>query len=133
MDALAVRLWSQQLSIDLDEINIFGGIFGGVEVGDPAAQAKGLALLKENLTPVQLEQYEKRQHFEVVGCDTRKLYRIKHGRQMNIEELDKRHRRVCGWCFLPQGALVVGDVLLAQKIALETNETAALKIANRFG
>jgi hypothetical protein len=30
------------------------------------------------------------------------------------------------------GALVAGDVMLAQKIALETNERAALAIANRF-
>jgi hypothetical protein len=37
-----------------------------------------------------------------------------------------------GWCFVPRGQLVPGDVMLAQKIALETNETAALAVANRF-
>jgi hypothetical protein len=35
-----------------------------------------------------------------------------------------------GWCFVPKGSLVAGD--LAQKIALETNERAALAVANRF-
>lgn len=137
LSATALRMCAEQarhMDRMIEEVMYRGMDYGRVvEVGDPAAQDKGLALLKENLTPVQLEQYEKRQHFEVVGCDTRKLYRIRHGRQMNIEELDKRHRRVCGWCFLPSGGLVVGDTMLAQKIALETNETAALKIANRFG
>jgi hypothetical protein len=37
-----------------------------------------------------------------------------------------------GWCFVPEGGLVAGDVMLAQKIALETNERAALAVANRF-
>jgi hypothetical protein len=34
-------------------------------------------------------------------------------------------------CFGPQGDLAVGDVVLAQKIALETMELEALAIANR--
>jgi hypothetical protein len=37
-----------------------------------------------------------------------------------------------GWCFVPSGHLVAGDVMLAQKIALETNERAALVVANKF-
>ena len=35
------------------------------------------------------------------------------------------------WCFGPQGNLAVGDVMLAQKIALETIEVEALAKANR--
>jgi hypothetical protein len=35
------------------------------------------------------------------------------------------------WCFEPQGGLAPGDVLLAQKIALETMEREALAVANR--
>ncbi len=37
-----------------------------------------------------------------------------------------------GWCFAPKGYLVAGDVMLAQKIALETDERGALAVANRF-
>ena len=38
------------------------------------------------------------------------------------------------WCFGPQGNLAVGDVMLAQKIALETIEVEELAKANRtFG
>jgi hypothetical protein len=48
---------------------------------------------------------------------------------MNIEELtaDDVIRR---WCFAPEGASATGDVMLAQKIALETFELDALAIAN---
>jgi hypothetical protein len=35
------------------------------------------------------------------------------------------------WWFGPQGNLAVGDVMLAQKIALETIEVEALAKANR--
>ena len=34
------------------------------------------------------------------------------------------------WCFVPEGTLVTGDILLAQKIALETMESQVLKLAN---
>ena len=76
--------------------------------------------------------YKQDKFFEVRGCDSGRRYRIRHGTQMNIDQLDKRGRRVCGWCFLPEGALVAGDVMLAQKIALETDEKAALNVANRI-
>jgi hypothetical protein len=38
---------------------------------------------------------------------------------------------VAHWCFAPQGDLPMGDVLLGQKIALETMERDALKRARR--
>lgn len=104
----------------------------GGDIGTEEAQARGLALLRENLTPKQRKQYDEHQWFEVVGSDSGKRYRIYHGRQMNIHELDKKGQHAGGVCFLPQGNLVAGDCMLAQKIALETNEKKALKIANRF-
>lgn len=97
-----------------------------------AAQARGLKLLKENLTPKQLKQYETHNYFHVKGGESGKTYRILHGRQINIRELDKKHRIVCKWCFLPGGALVEGDVMLAQKFGLELQESEVLKVANRF-
>lgn len=100
--------------------------------GDPEVEARGLRLLKENLTPVQLTSYEKHTFFEVVGGHSGKTYRIRHGRQMNIDELSTKGDKVMGWCFLPSGGLCAGDVMLGQKIALEGDERAALKIANKF-
>jgi hypothetical protein len=99
--------------------------------GHGEAEQKARALLRRWLSPSQLEQYEKMGHFEVVGSDSGKRYRIRRYAQMNIEELDERGAEVAVWCFLPEGNLPVGDTLLAQKIALETNERAALAIANR--
>jgi hypothetical protein len=94
--------------------------------------ARGLTLLKNWLSPVQLRSYEKHGYFEVVGNDSGVIYRIHHGKQANIEQLDCIGKSVCAWCFVPAGDLVPGDVMLAQKIALETNERAALAVAVRY-
>jgi hypothetical protein len=122
--------WAQQRH-DYARTAFFGYDVSG-ETGTKRAQERGLQLLKENLAPPQRQQYEKYGYFDVVGGRTGKRYRIRHGRQMNIEQLDKNGRRVCGWCFYPQGSLVAGDIMLAQKVALELFETDALRIANRF-
>jgi hypothetical protein len=37
--------------------------------------------------------------------------------------------RRLGLCFLPIGDLPIGDVMLAQKTALETSESSALAVA----
>jgi hypothetical protein len=95
------------------------------------AEEKALKLLRSWLSPEQAQQYDSRKHFEVIGSDTGARYRIRHGRMMNIEELDFAGNKVCAWCFLPEGGLVAGDCMLAQKIALETFERKALVIANR--
>lgn len=114
----------------LGQQNVFYGRTDNA--AEKAAEAKGLILLKENLTPAQLASYERDQSFEVVGCHTGKTYRIKRGRQQNIFVLDKKGREVSGICFLPQGGLCVSDGMLCQKIALETDETETLKIAIPF-
>jgi hypothetical protein len=49
---------------------------------------------------------------------------------MNIHELDTDGDTVAQWCFAPEGKLATGDVLLAQKIALETMEQQVLALAN---
>ena len=50
---------------------------------------------------------------------------------MNVEHLDQTGRRIRLLCFMPEGHLAVGDVMLAQKIALELFENDALKIAHK--
>src|SRR3979411_387750 len=95
-------------------------------------EARGLELLKEGLSPEQFAQYDAKSHFEVTGCHSGKRYRISHGTSMNIHELDGAGRPHVGWCFAPKGHLVAGDVMLAQKIALETDERRALAVGNNF-
>jgi hypothetical protein len=95
-------------------------------------EARGLKLLREWLSPDQLAQFNAEKYFDVIGCDTGKRYRIHYGSSMNVEELDDLGRvRIC-YCFVTDIALVPGDIVLAQKIALETDERAALAMANKF-
>jgi hypothetical protein len=90
-------------------------------------------LLRQWLSPDQAEQYDIYRRFDVVGSDTGTRYRIRHGQMMNIDQLNSAGERVCRWCFVPEGNLAPGDVMLAQKIALETFELEALAIANCDG
>jgi hypothetical protein len=95
-------------------------------------EARGITLLREWLSPEQKAQFDASISFEVVGNHTGRRYRISLGRGTNVQELDDTGRPIMGWCFVPSGDLVPGDVVLAQKVALETNEWAALAVANRF-
>jgi hypothetical protein len=95
-------------------------------------EARGTKLLREWLSPDQRVQFDASKTFEVVGANSGKRYRISYGTGNNVHELDEAGRCVMGWCFVPSGYLVAGDVMLAQKIALETDEKVALKLANRF-
>jgi hypothetical protein len=94
------------------------------------AEERGFALLQAWLGPEQAEQWASQRAFEVVGCDTGTRYRITCGTAMNVHQLDQTGRRVARWCFVPKGDLVTGDILLAQKIALETMESQVFKLAN---
>jgi hypothetical protein len=53
------------------------------------------------------------------------------GKMMNVHEVDRAGNIVARLCFAPKGDLPMGDILLAQKIALETMERDALKMARR--
>jgi hypothetical protein len=95
-------------------------------------EARGITLLREWLSPMQRAQLDASKSFDVVGCDSGRRYRILYGKVTNVHEIDDAGRPVIGWCFVPSEHLVAGDVMLAQKIALETNERATLAVANRF-
>jgi hypothetical protein len=95
------------------------------------AELKGHRLLEEWLSPQQRAQYQSSGSFEVTGSDSGTRYRIWRARQMNIEELDSDGKPAAIWCFLPEGRLPCGDVMLAQKLALENDEQAALAVAKQ--
>ena len=99
--------------------------------GENNREARGLRLLRDWLSPCQREQFNAQGHFDVIGCDSGKKYRIHCGTAMNVHEIDEAGRVRLGLCFAPKGSLVTGDVMLAQKIALETFERRALAVANR--
>jgi hypothetical protein len=93
---------------------------------------RGITLLREWLSPEQKTQFDTFKSFDVIGCNSGKSYRIQYGTSANVVELDDAGRPTMGWCFVPAGNLVPGDVMLAQKIALETDERCALAVARQF-
>ncbi len=102
-------------------------------VGDSnSPEARGRRLLRDWLSVEQLEQFNSLCFFDVVGSDTARRYRIHYATAANIEQLDETGKPQLKLCFVPEGSLVAGDVMLAQKIALETDELAALAVAHRF-
>src|SRR4029079_7544435 len=94
------------------------------------ARRRGFELLKRNLSPRQLDQFNRERLFEVYGGVTGRHYRIRRGWSMNIDEIGTGGSVVKTWCFYPKGRLCVGDVLLAQKVALEAFELEALDVDN---
>jgi hypothetical protein len=96
-----------------------------------AKERRGLQLMQEWLSPAQRRQFETFGYFDVVGCTSGRLYRIYHTPMPpNVYEISRVGRRKHAVCFAPVGPLVKGDVMLAQKIALETDEQGALSVAN---
>jgi hypothetical protein len=98
---------------------------------DDEAEARAVQLLARNLTRAQRERYETCRYFDVIGGDTGARYRIRHGYQMNVELLDREGRRSQIWCFVPKHGLPAGDIMLAQKIALELFEPEAIRVAKK--
>jgi hypothetical protein len=95
------------------------------------ADSRGRRLLLENLTETQKQSLARNGYFEVRGHHTDRLYRIGFSGSMNIVCPEAAvHARLM--CFVPDGGLVIGDTLLAQKLALETHEQEALRVANVF-
>src|SRR5437868_225180 len=99
-------------------------------VPDARADEQSLQLLVRNLSPAQREQFARHRYFEVVGSASGALYRIRYGQMLNVERLDANGVCVLALCFVPRGRLPVGDIMLAQKIALELFEPDAIRVAN---
>jgi hypothetical protein len=95
----------------------------------PGVQA--LQLLVRNLSPAQRQQFARHDYFDVIGSDTGRRYRIRVGRTLNVAQLNASGGCVRLLCFEPQGQLPVGDVMLAQKIALELFESETIRVANK--
>ena len=99
-------------------------------VPDASAHEQSLQLLVRNLSRAQREQFARHRYFEVVGSESGARYRIRYGQMLNVDRLDVNGSRVLALCFVPRGYLPVGDIMLAQKIALELFESDALRVAH---
>ena len=94
------------------------------------AHGRALALLREHLSPAQRALFDSSGYFDVVGSQTGTRYRIRIGRISNIDVYGVDGAYVRSLCFAPSGNLPLGDVLLAQKLALEGFEPETLAVAN---
>jgi hypothetical protein len=92
-----------------------------------SAEVRAKRLLREWLTHDQREQFDTQGYFEVTGSQSCRQYRIHYGGTANVQELDIQGKPITGLCFVPEGQLEPADVMLAQKIALETNEAQTLR------
>jgi hypothetical protein len=99
---------------------------------ESTAEGKARTLLRAWLSLAQRNQFDTHGWFEVVGGTTGKLYRVTYGTCANVFEVANDGILVTGLCFVPAGRLAEGDVMLAQKIALETAESRALSVAQAF-
>jgi hypothetical protein len=94
---------------------------------DQAAEAKARMLLERALTPEQRRDLFAKRYFYVKG--RRFTYRIREGHSGNVDALDSSGRVISRFCAHPLGRVPVCDVLLAQKLWIETDENMFLKNA----
>lgn len=98
-----------------------------------AAVARSRELLLSHLTPEQRRTFEDNNWFIVEGGATRTRYRIRTlSYTHNIEILDSREdRAVCKICGHLRDHLPLYDHHVAQKISLEFDEEAFVRLCNR--
>lgn len=94
---------------------------------DQAAQAKARVLLESALTPQQRRDLFTERCFYVKG--KRFTYRIREGHSGNVDQLDSAGLVISRFCARPLGRLPVYDVMLAQKLWIETDESMFLRKA----
>jgi hypothetical protein len=126
------RFLQRHLAWDLSDVRAIYAQRIENRIAAREAHARGLRLLEENLSPTQRDQYKRCGYFDVVGGETGGRYRIRYGFEMNVELLDTKGSVVRSLCFMPEGELAVGDLMLAQKLALELFESQTLEVANSF-
>jgi hypothetical protein len=97
--------------------------------GAPTFETRANELLVGHLSAWQRREYEQFGYFTVIGGSTGTRYRIRRANVLNVEQLSANGLISTLWCFMPKGDLPIGDVMLAQKIALEVFETDALRVA----
>lgn len=90
------------------------------------AQKRARALLMTSLSPAQRESLEKFRFFDIEISG--KTYRIHQGTHGNVRQVENG-REIITFCAQPEG-VPTEDAMLAQKLMLETDEAAFLRVAN---
>lgn len=93
-----------------------------------AAKQKAEKLLLENLSAEQRDTLVKRGFF-YLHLQNGKKYRLDRHTHGNVYLVDEENRLVRKFCAQPSG-VPADDAILAQKLALETDEQSFLRVAN---
>lgn len=86
-------------------------------------------LLDSMLEHQQREQLKTDRFFEVIAKHSKRRYRIRYGTHGNVRLLDDTGREVISYCAQPNG-VPTEDAMLAQKLQIEHDEEAFLRVAN---
>lgn len=100
-------------------------MFDGLPLAMKSPETRSFALLKDWLSPEQRAEFERHGWFTVFGSQTGTRYIVTADANYNVMAENGSK-----YCFAPEDLPPTGDRMLAQKIALETDEIAALKVAN---
>lgn len=95
------------------------------------ARERAMALLLEMLHRSQVKELRNRGSF-ITMSNKGTLYEVAFGRQHNVFELDNKQRRIAEYCITNGGPEWIpdADVMLAQKLMIETDEDSLRRIAN---
>lgn len=133
------RVWNQQSGAMQQQLGQAGEMLRlhqereaqrAKERDEAAARAK--KLLEENLDVEQLKEFSAKGVFHLITHrpdGEKRRYRIERGISRNVRLLDERGNVLRTYCAHPDG-VPTEDVMLAQKLLLETDEDAFLKVAN---
>ena len=94
-----------------------------------AAQKRAEELLLANLGPEQVEQYRKEKRFVVKGGDGAS-FELSPAWSGNVREVDQQGKAIRRFCIHPRETLPLADLMLAQKLMIETDPEAFRRIAN---
>ena len=91
-----------------------------------AAEKRAKVLLLDSLNEEQKKWWVKKTFFMAQGNVTGTWYKIKPGREGNIED-----GKGAGYCITAQGFLPMSDIVLSQKLMIEGDESTFLAIARK--
>lgn len=122
------RAWAERNRAEIERQRIE---MAALQIERDAANKRAEKLLVENLSLKQAAEYAKSKHIIVHGRHAR--YRIRQGRSMNIDVIDRSGLVTGRLCAYPSHTIPDCDTMLAQKLMLETDEDAFLRVAIPHG
>lgn len=95
------------------------------------ATERARQLLVAMLDREQQEEFAKNRSFIVHTKDRQRRYQVTYGTAGNVLLLNPAGQTIAKFCIHPEEEVPTPDVMLAQKLLLETDEQQFLKIANK--